>query len=138
MAKTLLLCAFLVQSVVAIGATAEPLSASAQKVSEGFINLSWKDLDTSSLILEVGTDAEMRDVTRTLTLVGQNQVHLSGFEDGVYFARLQDGAGTTLSNTIRFEVEHRSLQSASLLFAIGAGLFAFLLVTLFRFTRSNS
>ena len=134
----LLMCAFLVQSAFVVGAPAGQLTASAQKVSEGFITLSWKDLDAASITLQVATDSQVSKVIRTAQLTGQDQVHLSGFADGVYFARVLDTSGSTLSNTIRFEVEHRSSQSASLLFSIGAALFVFLIVTLFRFTRSNS
>ena len=137
-AKMLLVCAFLVQSPFVLGAPAENLIASAQKVSEGFITLSWKDLGDGSVTLQVGRDREFDQVMRSLQLTGQDQVHLSGFEDGVYFARLLSDTGASLSNTVRFDVEHRSLRSASLLFSIGAALFGSLVVTLFRFTRSDS
>ena len=141
-AKMLLFCAFLVQSSFVAAANvatpAETLVASAQKVSEGFIALSWKDLGEGSVTLQVAADSEFTRLTRSLQLAGQDQVHLSGFADGVYFARLLDNAGASLSNTVRFEVEHRSLRSASLLFSVGAALFGFLVVTLFRFTRSDS
>ena len=136
-AKMLLFCAFLVQSIFAVASPAEKLIASAQKVSEGFIALSWKDLG-ETVTLQVAEDAEFARLTRSLQLTGQQQVHLSGFEDGVYFARVLDNTGSSFSNTVRFEVEHRSLRSASLLFSVGAALFGFLVLTLFRFTRSDS
>lgn len=138
-AKALLICAFLVHASVSFGAFPTLLSTSDHKVSEGYIGLSWKQLpEVTAVQLQVGFDADLEQVIRSPVLTGQQQVHLSGFADGVYFARLVDGSGDVLSNTVSFEVEHRPLRAASLLFAIGAALFCFLVITLFRFARTDS
>ena len=86
--------------------------------------------------VQVSTDPQAQQLVRSLSLQGQSQVHLSGFDNGVYFARLLNRGDVPLTRATRFEVQHRALPDAMVLFAIGAGLFVFLMVTLLRFTRS--
>ena len=135
--KFLLLCALLVQSAPVWSQGLPPLQLSAQKVSEGFITLSWNELgEPQPVTVQVSTDPQAQQLVRSLSLQGQSQVHLSGFDNGVYFARLLNRGDVPLTRATRFEVQHRALSDAMVLFAIGAGLFVFLMVTLLRFTRS--
>lgn len=152
MAKPLLLCAVLVQSALVWSQGLGTLQLSDQKVSEGFITLSWNDLgepqsvtlepqsvtlEPQSVTLQVATDSEFNQLIRNIKLKGQTQVHLSGFEDGIYIARLLKG-NVALTQPARFEVQHRALSDAVLLFAIGAVLFMLLVVTLLRYSRPQS
>lgn len=145
MAKPLLLCAVLVQSALVWSQGLGTLQLSDQKVSEGFITLSWNDLgepqsvtlEPQSVTLQVATDSEFNQLIRNIKLKGQTQVHLSGFEDGIYIARLLKG-NVALTQPARFEVQHRALSDAVFLFAIGAVLFMLLVVTLLRYSRPQS
>lgn len=138
MAKSLLLCAVLVQSALVWSQGLGTLQLSDQKVSEGFITLSWNELgEPQPVTLQVATDSEFNQLIRNINLKGQTQVHLSGFEDGIYIARLLKG-NVALTQPARFEVQHRELSDAVLLFAIGAALFVLLVVTLLRFSRPQS
>lgn len=114
------------------------LSADAQKVSEGYITLSWNNLDSAQPVtLQVGVDPQLLQLERSIYLQGQNQAHLSGFSNGEYYARLVGTDGLVLSNSVHFQVQHRDLGTATLLFCLGAVLFVFLVVSLMRFTHST-
>jgi hypothetical protein len=137
----LLFCPFLVQ--LSSASDSAPLQTtlelSSNHVSEGFITLSWKDMGRIDVVeLVIASDPDFHHVMRRLSLASQHQVHLSGFSDGSYYARLLDANGNVLAPDAGFDVTHRNLGLASMLFALGAGLFVFLLVTLFRFTYNNS
>lgn len=135
MTKSLIFCAVLVHSLAALGQVEGEFRAAGQKVSEGFIGLSWKQLSgQESVRLQIASDPEFAHLVRELTLQGQNKVHLSGFENGKYFARLVASNGESLFNSVQFEVAHRDLRTAFVLFALGAGLFVLLLATLLRFS----
>jgi hypothetical protein len=114
------------------------LTASAQKVSEGFITLSWKQLgSTKAVTLQVANDPQLQQTVRSMALQGQSEVHLSGFRNGEYYAQLFNDTGVALGAPVQFQVQHRDLGNATLLFCLGAVLFAFLLALLVRFTRSS-
>lgn len=137
MTKALILCAFLVHAALAQGQALGALELTAQKASEGFIGLNWKEFSEEEVVrLQVALDDGFNQIVRDLSLTRQNKVHLSGFKDGSYFVRVTDSRGVPLTITAHFQVQHRDLTMATLLFALGATLFVFLLVTLFRFTRS--
>jgi len=136
--NSLLFCFIFVQASPSFSNQTAILLPDPQTVTEGYITLSWNELgENQPVVLQVATDAGLQKVIRSLHLQGQAKVHLSGFGDGVYYARLAAPDGQWLSAPARFEVQHRDLGLASLLFAIGAGLFCFLLATLFRFNRTS-
>ena len=114
----------------------QSLTVSADIATEGYITLSWKKKENlqSPFQLQVATDPSFSSLLRNLTLQEQEKVHLSGFTDGAYYVRLLDDQHQILTNKVEFQVKHRDLQSAWLLFATGLTLFIALLVSIYRFT----
>lgn len=135
--KIILVFILLIGSVTGYAAGDEPvLQAGSDLVSEGFITLKWKHLDPDTPVtLRVnpvdGSSASVTDID----LQGQTQVHLSGFRNGEYVARLFDRQSQPLSNETRFSVRHRSLDQALTLFSLGLALFLLLITLVIRFTR---
>ncbi|MAR90691.1 MAG: hypothetical protein CML06_07390 [Pseudomonadales bacterium] len=128
----------MVQAPAVCAANPVHLEASAQKVSEGFISLNWNEFSGQAPIrLQVSERSQWTRPLRELSLTGQTRVHLSGFPDGTFNARLVDAGGQVLSNTVQFRVQHRDLGLAGALFALGALLFLALVVTLIRFSATS-
>lgn len=126
-------------------ATASPvlqLSTSTSTSSEGFLSFSWQPVDATPAALELALDSGFARPVRTVPLNSQilekGQVHISGLRDGDYVARLVSESYEPLSNVARFEVRHRNLKIALLIFAVGAVLFAVLLAMVFRFSKQES
>lgn len=103
--------------------------------------MSWKDLGNANsytpVNLQVAADNNFHHLVRDLTLHAQQQVHLTGFPNGVYFARLLDQHGRSLTHSTHFEVRHHNLQTAWVLFSVGFVLFTLLLFVVMRFTRQK-
>jgi len=102
---------------------------------EGFISLSWNHSTTinDNIIIEIDNDRLFVSPLHSIELRGQNNVHLSGFEDGIYYARILSKG--VPSNSIEFQVQHRSLTTAWSLFVAGLVLFCLLIVFMFWGTR---
>jgi len=117
----------------------QQLTVSTDLATEGYVTLNWDDFegDEVSVNLQVATDQSFQTLVRDLKLRGQKQVHLSGFTDGSYFVRLVDDERQLLTNEVSFQVKHRDLQMAWLLFAVGLVLFVLLLFSIIRFTHQN-
>ena len=139
----LFFCSFLVQAEPEANSQGNVIHASASVVSEGFITLNFDNYAQSlparePVHIQVSSDAQFQNPVRDLTLTAQSQVHLSGFNDGNYFARVVSSAGQTIGRPAEFSVVHRDLTSATLLFGLGAVLFFILITCLIRFTRKNN
>jgi len=112
------------------------LAVNTELSKEGFVTLNWDaQNNATSVNLLISTDAAFTHRIYDLPLPGQNKVHLSGFEDGLYFARIVGEQLQPLSATVQFRVQHPSLNNAFLLFGIGLLLFLLLLACLLRFIR---
>lgn len=119
------------------------LAVSSDLSQEGFLTLSWQKVPSLSNTseLQVGGDSEFHDLIRVVPLnvqvVEKSQIHISGLTDGVYYARLTTGGGDPLTDVVRFEVQHRELGTALLIFFIGAALFVALIVVVLRFAATE-
>lgn len=133
--KILLIITAVIQPSFAWSAPLQALSAGTEVATEGYITLSWSN--KAAVNLQVARDQSFHVVLRDINLQGQKQVHLSGFYDGTYYARLLNDEGQLYSNEVSFQVRHRDLRMAWFLFAIGFTLFALMLITLFRFTQKS-
>ncbi len=113
------------------------LTVNTQVASEGYISLSWNELASSDsmITLEVARDPSFSPLVRRVQLKDQSQVHLSGFSDGDYYARLIVDGTEAQSPPISFRVQHRSLTAAWWLFGLGFVLFTLLVGLVFNFTR---
>lgn len=142
----LLCCSFTVQSEPVQGswpggadANDVSITASAERVTEGFITLEFQGLPAAEPFqLQVSTDPRFEKLLHNLKLVAQSQVHLSGFDDGDYFARVISPSGQPSASTAQFSVAHRDLNTATGLFGLGAVLFVLLVACLIRFTQNNN
>lgn len=137
------LCAVvLVSPALATAAPSLKLSASGATSQEGFLTFSWQPADGAPAALELALDSGFARPVRTVPLNSQilekGQVHISGLQDGEYVARLVSESYEPLSNVVRFDVRHRSLKLALLIFSVGAVLFTILLALVFRFSRQES
>lgn len=142
-ARLLLLLAFLLAGA-SLTAAAEnsslQLSSSTELSKEGFLSLSWSGVSGAEepASLELALDDSFVKLVRTVPLNSQvlekHQVHISGLQDGAYVARLVSPSYQPLSNTLHFEVRHRSLQTALAFFAVGALLFVALVAVVIRFS----
>jgi hypothetical protein len=142
----LLFCTFLVHSKPELNPQENVIVASASAVSEGFITLSFEGYPKEEPVhIQISSDPQFQNLVRDIKLKAQSQVHLSGFNDGDYYARIvpivsssaASSADQSTMHSTHFKVEHRDLKSATLLFGLGAALFVILVVSLFRFTRKN-
>ncbi|WP_428634537.1 hypothetical protein [Sedimenticola sp.] len=127
------------------------LSSSTTHSSEGYLTLRWQPMETQFepashsaplANLQVARERTFASLVRdiqlsVLSVQQQKQVHLSGFNDGTYFARLVDGDQRVLSNAVSFQVQHRDLKTAWGLFGAGLLLFALLLISIINFTRQE-
>ncbi|MGB3620722.1 hypothetical protein FT643_12975 [Ketobacter sp. MCCC 1A13808] len=136
----LLFCAFLVQAEPEPSPQENVILANASSVSEGFVTLSFEEYSKQEqpVRIQISSDSQFQHLVREFTLTSQSQVHLSGFNDGDYFARIVSPIGQPVGKPAQFAVAHRDLTSATLLFGLGAALFAILVVCLFRFTQKNN
>ncbi len=139
----LCVCSFLVQAELKPNPQEPVILASSPLVSEGFITLSFDDYAKSRpeqepVHIQIATDSRFQNRVRDLTVTAQSQVHLSGFNDGDYFARIVSSAGQIVGQPAEFSVVHRNLTSATLLFGLGSALFIFLISCLVRFTQKNN
>ena len=119
------------------------LTVNTELSKEGFVTLYWDvQQDTQNnatpASLQISRDAAFTHRLRELRLPQQNKVHLSGFENGLYYARLVGEQRQPLSAMIQFRVQHHSLKNAFLLFGIGLLLFILLLACLLQFTRKHA
>mgnify|MGYP003642562501 FL=1 len=106
-----------------------------QLSTEGFITISWDDLDYSSpLEIQLAMDPSFNQLVRRIKLLNQNSVHLSGFSDGLYYVRLIEDNARIIGEVSTFTVKHRQFTDAIKLFVLGALLFVFLLATLYRYS----
>lgn len=117
------------------------LTTSTTVASEGYLTLSWgppgaqPPASPAEITLSVFDAANLQDPIRSLKLHDQQQVHLSGFENGDYQAILTSGSGLPISNPVTFSVRHHSLHTAFSLFSLGLILFIGLILCVFFFTR---
>lgn len=133
----------LILAIIALSYSSLSYSASIQTLqldrelsTEGFITISWNNLTSrSSVELQIALDQSFNKFVHKINLFNQDSVHLSGFKDGVYYARLIESNTNQVSNISSFTVKHRNLDSALNFFILGAALFLFLIATLFRFTQ---
>lgn len=88
--------------------------------------------------MQLATDPQFTAGLRNLALGEQNQMHISGLLDGPYYARLATDGGRIIAGPVDFQVKHRNLANALLLFGIGLVLFLTLLAVMVRFTRVPS
>lgn len=136
------LSALVISLLAAQAGASGTLSASTALSQEGFLSLSWEvpSLDKSD-VLQVSIDAGFGDLVRVVPLniqvIEKAQIHISGLADGVYYARLASGEGRPLSDVARFEVRHRELGTALLIFFVGAALFIALIVVVLRFAATE-
>ncbi len=133
----LLVIAVLLYPAIVLSSPVQELTVNTTVAREGYVTLKWNDSGSSnsSVNLQIANDPGFRSLVRNLTLRAQHQIHLSGLENGVFYARLVNQQGQVLSSTAHWEVKHRSLQTAWLLFSIGLFLFSLLLFFAFRYTR---
>lgn len=116
------------------------LTADAEIATEGYITLSWNYpyQPQERLVMQLAIDPGFSAGVRNLALGEQNRVHISGLLDGSYYARLVTDTGRTIAGPLGFQVKHRNLADALLLFGIGLALFLGLLAVMLRFTLCPS
>ena len=140
-ARTSVFFILLIISVSAFTESPYSLTPSTSIASEGFLTLSWQtaSVQTQSIpsVLRVSEDEQLASVGWTIPVPRQQQVHLSGFNDGVYYAQLFGPGDKPLSTIVTFEVQHRDLRWAITLFIVGLVTFLFLSVCLARFSINN-
>ncbi|WP_196138778.1 hypothetical protein [Aliikangiella sp. G2MR2-5] len=108
------------------------LSPESQLVKEGYYSLRWnKKISNDKWLLQVADTPEFNRLVKTYPLNLAGEIALSGYSDGVFFARIVDSGGASQSNPVTITVHHRELSMAFKLFALGAGLFIFLIVLIF-------
>jgi len=115
---------------------ATTLQADRQTATEGFIGFSWDQSasDAEHAFLELSAHVGFTPNIRRYPLTHQTKVHISGLMDGIYYARLLDQTHAPISQPLRFEVKHRTLNTALILFSGGAFLFMFLISLIIYFT----
>ncbi|AOE49239.1 hypothetical protein [Kangiella sediminilitoris] len=119
-------------------------------IKAGHFNLIWPVKENSSeentvdetVVADALIDDETHPATKILIASDQNfsqithsipihatkrMVSLTGFTDGVYFARLVDEDNQPVSNFVKITVEHHSMQRVMIIFASGAILFGLLI-----------
>jgi|GEM_PF-2376854 len=141
--RILLLILIAFPAILVAATTPSSLTVNTELSKEGFVTLSWdlqRDAQNNAtpVNLQISKDAAFSHRLRELQLPQQNKVHLSGFENGLYYARLVGEQQQPLSAIIQFRVQHHSLKNAFLLFGIGLLLFIILLVCLLQFTRKHA
>jgi len=113
------------------------LSANKDVATEGYITLSWQAAQSEEgFVVQLSEDPQFQDSARQLAVARQNQVHISGLSDGLYFAQLLNGSGEIIAGPIEFEVRHRNLADALWLFGTGLALFLTLLLVLLWVSRA--
>ncbi|WP_113906300.1 hypothetical protein [Aliidiomarina celeris] len=127
-------------------APALTLTGPSGAVSEGYFRLHAEGDDTlhnapaeTQLLFEQSDSEDFASVIRRYPAMGEfNQVALSGFSDGRYYFRAAVFQATNaervaVSNVVTVHVQHHSLNRALTLFAIGAGIFILLVLTILRY-----
>ncbi|WP_444993919.1 hypothetical protein [Aliikangiella sp. IMCC44359] len=108
------------------------LSPPQQTSKEGFFSLRWNNMNSKdNLSLQLSLDKHFSPILKSYKLSSQNQIALSGFNEGRYYFRLTDGFEHQISNSVTVDVKHRTLSSAINLFLLGAILFLILLFALY-------
>ena len=122
------------------------LASSSDLSTEGYMTFSWSLSDAGSPdhpspLLQVATNPQFEPVVRQFPLHPLNlekaQIHVSGFHDGAYYARIGETNNTALSNVIQFQVKHRNLSAAFFIFSIGLLLFIGMCISLLRFSQRD-
>lgn len=135
--RTLTALLFIFASSALINPSFAQISVSAKLVQEGFVTISWLESEqVPAARVQIAIDMAFSELVRDLSIKDQLQVHLSGFDDGLYYARLVNTQGNPTTDTVLFEVRHRPLAAAVQLFLAGLALFVLLVAVMIRFTRS--
>ncbi|GAA0204188.1 hypothetical protein GCM10009123_09360 [Kangiella japonica] len=87
--------------------------------------------------LNISKNQNFSEVSHSIKIHStQRAISLTGFSDGVYYAKLFDANKQAVSNTVRVIIEHHSMLKVWLIFLSGATLFliliGYMLVTVFR------
>lgn len=106
------------------------------------MTLSWVGEDVNRKdVLQVSTDVAFEELVRVVPLnlqvVEKSQIHISGLVDGFYYARLAAADGAPASGVAEFEVRHRQLGTALVIFCVGAALFVALIAVVWRFAATE-
>ena len=118
-------------------AKAADLEVAPAMSSEGFLSVRWSSSDPTWRV-QIAADTTFSNLLWDFTTGTQEQAHVSGFADGAYYVRLVDPSTSNVMASARFEVKHRSLTLAIVLFGIGAALFVPLIVLVVRGARSTA
>ncbi len=81
----------------------------------------------SPLYLQLSTSENFSPELQLLDVTYQDKVHLTGYEDGIYFLRLLDEQQNVLSNVASVTVAHHPLERVWFVFGIGALMFVILI-----------
>lgn len=115
--------------------SAGALMPSEQSSLEGYYTLRWDYSRANFSILQMSRDQSFAAIEQTYPVPSMQQVTLSGYRDGQYFFRLFDEQSNRYSNVVAVTVQHRSLNTAFQLFALGLVLFIILLSILLSQSR---
>ncbi len=98
-----------------------------QTSSEGFFSLSWNTYisndNSNQMTLEIAAAQDFSKQTHRIDVSLQDKIHLTGFGEGVFYARLIDPDGNVVSSVARVDVKHHPLSRATALFFLGAVIF---------------
>lgn len=113
-----------------------------QSSNAGYFSVEWNSLTTNQseneqvLIdsaykapkyLQLATNEGFSPELQQLDITYQNKIHLTGYDDGIYFLRLLDEQQNVLSNVATVTIKHHPLERVWFVFGIGAVMFAILI-----------
>ncbi len=128
----------LIYSVCSFSWSGQALDLDRELASEGYITISWKDrFQSAPNTIQVALDASFTQLVREIKLIDQESVHLSGFDNGMYYVRLIETHTNQASQPSTFTVQHRNLSDALKFFSLGMILFVLLIFMLTRFNYQS-